>query len=117
MALGKPVIATGYSGNLEFMTQSNSLLVRHRMVEIENDVGPYRRGALWAEPDVDHAAELMSRLAGDPDWGRRLGQFAKCDVDRLLDPTHVGAHLRERLQEMGLNLNDEVDVQSSSQVC
>ena len=52
---GKPVIATGYSGNLEFMDDENSYLVRY-------DLRPYRRGRelpgrrVWAEPDLDHAA-------------------------------------------------------------
>ena len=44
MARGKPVLATGYSGNLDFMTGQNSLLVGHRLIELEADHGPYRRG-------------------------------------------------------------------------
>jgi hypothetical protein len=34
MAQGKPVIATAYSGNLEFMTESNSCLVDYALVPV-----------------------------------------------------------------------------------
>ena len=61
MCLGKPVIATAYSGNLDFMTKSNSLLVDYRMVPIGSGANPYPPDGLWAEPDVDHAAALMRR--------------------------------------------------------
>jgi glycosyltransferase involved in cell wall biosynthesis len=47
MALGKPVIATQYSGNLDFMTHDNSFLVSYDLVEIQEDVGYYSKGSLW----------------------------------------------------------------------
>ncbi len=59
MALGKPVVATGYSGTMDFMTPENSYPVRYQLVELERDYGPYRRGTYWAEPDLDHAAETL----------------------------------------------------------
>ena len=57
MALGKPVIATAYSGNLEFMTPHNSYLVPYRYSEVPPGADPYPAGARWAEPDLDAAAE------------------------------------------------------------
>src|SRR5208282_1378198 len=59
MSLGKPVIATGYSGNTDFMNHTNSLLVKFDLVRLEKTFGPYEKGNLWANPDVDHAAQLM----------------------------------------------------------
>lgn len=67
MALAKPVIATGYSGNLTFMEEQNSYLVRHRLTQLAEDVGPYPAGSTWADPDLDHAAELMRRVKGRGD--------------------------------------------------
>lgn len=58
----KPVIATGYSGNMDFMNADNSYLVGHRLVPIQQRDVPYPRGSVWAEPDLDHAAELMRRV-------------------------------------------------------
>src|SRR5262249_5341054 len=54
MWLGKPVIATGYSGNLDFMTPENSYLVDHRLVPIGAGNDPYPPDGQWAEPDVEH---------------------------------------------------------------
>ena len=40
MLAGKPVIATGYSGNLEFMNETNSFLVGCRRAGTPMDAGP-----------------------------------------------------------------------------
>lgn len=70
MALGKPVVATGYSGNLTFMDEENSYLVPYRLTELTEDVGPYPAGSVWADPDLDAAAELMRRVKDRPDEAR-----------------------------------------------
>src|SRR5262249_33966906 len=59
MALGKPVIATGWSGNMDFMNVTNSFPVRYELVELSENIGPYQAGETWAEPSIEHAAELM----------------------------------------------------------
>ncbi len=51
MALGKPVIATGYSGNLHFMTPENSYLVDYVRVNVPTGCEPYPTTACWAEPE------------------------------------------------------------------
>ena len=48
MALGKPIIATGYSGPADLMTTENSFCVNYRVVRIERDRGPYLKGLSWA---------------------------------------------------------------------
>ena len=52
MALGKPVVATGWSGNMDFMTPWNSCPVDYRLVTLDTDHGPYPRGQSWADPDT-----------------------------------------------------------------
>lgn len=64
MALGTPVICTGYSGNMEFTTGDNSWLVDYKMVSTVKPTGPYPAGSVWASPDTDSAADLM-RFARD----------------------------------------------------
>jgi hypothetical protein len=92
MAVGKPVVATGYSGNTDFMNPSNSLLVGYRLVPVERQQGPYRRGWLWADPNLDQAAEWLARLHGDHDLRTRIGDAARDHVesqgpDRFSAPT------------------------------
>ena len=62
MALGKPTIATGYSGNLEFMTTETSYLVPYTDGKVPEGCEPYRKGARWAEPNLDAAAHLMRHV-------------------------------------------------------
>jgi glycosyltransferase involved in cell wall biosynthesis len=59
MLLGKPVIATNYSGNLSFMTRENSWLVDYELKEIIAEGPIYPQGNHWAEPSEEHAAILM----------------------------------------------------------
>jgi glycosyltransferase involved in cell wall biosynthesis len=65
MWLGVPVIATGYSGNLDFMDDESAGLVRHTLIEVGDQALHYPAAAWWADPDLDHAAELMRRFV-DP---------------------------------------------------
>jgi hypothetical protein len=80
MWLGKPVIATGYSGNLDFMTARNSYLVDHRLVSIGAGNDPYPADGVWAEPDVEHAAKLMRDVFDNPDEAARRAQRAAADI-------------------------------------
>jgi len=56
MFFGKPVIATNYSGNLNFMNSSNSCLVNYNLISVKEGSYPYAQNQVWAEPDIEHAA-------------------------------------------------------------
>src|SRR5438876_8803209 len=93
MAVGKPVIATGCSGNLDFMTPSNSLLVSYSKTPLRTTVHIYRRGGSWAEPSVDHAAELMRWVVGHPAEAQAMGQRAARDVRATLSLESAGQRM------------------------
>ncbi len=66
MLLGKPVVATGWSGNLAFMDAASAALVNYRLVPAFDPRGVYDEpGARWAEPDVADAAARLVQLADD----------------------------------------------------
>lgn len=90
MAYGKPVIATGYSGNLQFMNGSNSYLVRYEEREVEKADGPFQRGSIWAEPDIEHAAHLMRTVYQQQEAARDVGARAQRDVRSTLSAETVG---------------------------
>jgi glycosyltransferase involved in cell wall biosynthesis len=98
MLLGKPVIATGYSGNMDFMNQVNGFPVRYRLIEITEESGPYRRGALWAEPDVEHAAELMRLVYEDRDRAQTVAEEGRQTILRDFSPSAAGKVARDRLE-------------------
>ena len=100
MCLGKPVIATQYSGNTDFMNPANSLPVGYRLTTLERDVGPYLKGTHWADPDLDQAANQMRRVYDDQDLGRRLGEQAASDIASQFGREAVGAILRDRVGDI-----------------
>jgi glycosyltransferase involved in cell wall biosynthesis len=96
MSLEKPVIATAYSGNIDFMTPANSFLVKYRLVELERDFPPYRKGCVWADPDLDHAAEQMCQVFENRELAKEIGRQAREDILKLLHPSVVGRLIKER---------------------
>lgn len=98
MLLGRPVIATGYSGNLDFMTPATSLLVDYKLATLDKAHGPYAVGTRWAEPSVQHAAECMRRVHADRNWARALGARAQADLRIRLSHDAAGKRITERLQ-------------------
>jgi glycosyltransferase involved in cell wall biosynthesis len=77
MWLGVPVIATGYSGNLDFMDDTCARLVGHSMIPVDRGGSIYPQGAEWADPDLDHAAEIMVEVMSDTAMRTTLGQAAR----------------------------------------
>jgi glycosyltransferase involved in cell wall biosynthesis len=76
MSLGKAVVGTAYSGNMEFMNAKVARLVPYELVPVPEGAYPHWQDQTWAEPDVDAAARAMVKLYDDPDAGRRLGRKA-----------------------------------------
>ncbi|MEQ1693766.1 MAG: glycosyltransferase family 4 protein, partial [Gemmatimonas sp.] len=81
MATGLPVIATRWSGHLEYMTDDNSLLldVDGLVAATDPDALVYRETA-WAAPSVSHLVALLQRVCDDRDGARAIGQQARQDM-------------------------------------
>jgi Glycosyl transferases group 1 len=97
MRLGKPVIATGWSGNLEFMTDANSYLVEYSMSPVGPGSWPYPANATWAEPDLDHAAHLLGEVFENPASAVVRGKLAANQIRERHDPAIVGERIEARL--------------------
>jgi glycosyltransferase involved in cell wall biosynthesis len=100
MALGTPVIATAYGGNLEFMTAETAGLVPAERVEVGFGGDPYPADAHWAEPDVEDAARQMRALVDDPHVARLRTARARAHIAAAHSPAVAGASMRERLAEL-----------------
>ncbi len=100
MLLGKPVIATNYSGNTDFMHPGNSLLVDFDLVRLDRDALPYKAGSRWAEPSVEHAARLMREVVQDRARARDLGAAARTELRRTLSLEAAGRRMAERLAQI-----------------
>jgi len=83
MALGKPVVATNYSGNLEFMNDKNSLLVRYTKTNLKDDSYHHAWNQAWAEPDTNHAAQFMKKIKDDKAFRESIAKQASRDMKRF----------------------------------
>jgi glycosyltransferase involved in cell wall biosynthesis len=94
MALGRPVVVTGWSGNMDFCGEG-AIAVGYRLVPVDDPSGVYAGdGQVWAEPDLDEAAAAMRRLADDPAAARALGEAARAHVTALLTKAYDADPLR-----------------------
>jgi glycosyltransferase involved in cell wall biosynthesis len=100
MLMGKPVIATNYSGNLAFMHPGNSLLVDYRFAEIADDNPIYKGGNHWADPSVEHAAALMRQCYDDPEEAGALGAIGQAEAKEKLSLTAAGKRMAEQLAKV-----------------
>lgn len=110
MALGKPVIATGYSGNLHFMTPANSYLVDYRMCAVPAGCDPYPQEASWADPDVAHAATLMREVYDRPDAAALRAQRGQADILERHSAQTGAAVIAQRLQQIRQDRRNRVVV-------
>jgi glycosyltransferase involved in cell wall biosynthesis len=79
MAHGIPVVATGWSGNMEFMTLENSRPIPFKLVPVEDGSGIYS-GSRWAEPDVAEAADALHLLYSDQARYEYMARMARRHV-------------------------------------
>ena len=102
MYLSKPVISTDWSATAEFVNAHNGCPVRCTLVKLTETHGPYQQGQIWAEPNVEHAAEWMQRLVNEPALAQTLGQQAAADMRERFAPAVIGARYRRRLDAFAL---------------
>jgi glycosyltransferase involved in cell wall biosynthesis len=100
MLMAKPVIATGYSGNLDFMNRDNSFLVDYERVEIKEDRPIYTRGNFWAEPSIEQAAGYMREVYEHRDEARARAQRSQAETQSLLSLEAAGKRMRARLEQI-----------------
>ena len=100
MAIGKPVVGTGYSGNLDFMNEQNSYLVEYELGRVGPDCEIYPPEGSWAKPSVEHAAQLLRRVVERPEEAVELGARAHKDIAERLSPQTTGAAMHRRLREL-----------------
>ena len=107
MLLGKPVIATGYSGNLDFMTSDTSYLVPWKRVKVGKGAEAYSSRATWAEPDIDAAAEMMRTVYENPEEARAKALVGQRDLEQRFAHDVVGARMKARLEEIWETFDSE----------
>jgi glycosyltransferase involved in cell wall biosynthesis len=94
MLLGRPVIATGWSGNMAFMDAGSTALVDYRLVAADDPRQVYT-GAAWAEPDQASAVQHLRHLADHADARHALGAAGQRTATARLGIAPLAAALRD----------------------
>ncbi|MEL6827039.1 MAG: glycosyltransferase [Pseudomonadota bacterium] len=98
MALGKPVICTDWSGNMDFTTNDTAALVASTLVNCKDKYGVYRDlNTKWAHADEQMAAELMKKVSGNKEFRTNLAARAKERIVEVADVRKIGAQMSDRL--------------------
>jgi hypothetical protein len=100
MRLGRAALATGWSGNVDFMDKSNALLVDYMLIPVAPGDYPESEGQVWAEPDVEHAASLARWALDNPADLREMTRRGRHDIVMKMGDRAVGLRMLQRLRAL-----------------
>lgn len=105
MSYGKPVIATKYGGNLEFMNEENSFLIKYQKTPVTNMIFPIYHGHMtWADPDLMCLRRTMRDVFNNRKLAETKGEKAKRFIKENLNSKRVGDLIIKRLKEIAKGL-------------
>jgi glycosyltransferase involved in cell wall biosynthesis len=92
---GVPALATGWSGNVDFMRDVPELCIRYRLTPVRDSGGIYRvAGAVWAEPDIADAVQKLRALESSVQLRQKLAAQGRQSL-----ATQLGAWSKEALAQ------------------
>lgn len=104
--MGKPVITTNYSANLEFTTTENSYLVGYKPVLVSGmDWFPwYAKDMTWADPDVGECTGAMRRVFKHRKQASARARMAQAYVHKKFSWSAIGAQMKLRIEQIAESL-------------
>ena len=98
MLAGRPVIATDWSGSIDFIGPETGMPVPYRLVAAIDPDGEYHRpNSVWADADTAEAAKGLRALRDDAELRRRLGEAARCQALEHFAPERYASALLKRV--------------------
>lgn len=113
MAYEKPVIATGFSGNLDFMNTNNSFLVDYELIKTEKDYGLTKKGFTFANPDTNHAAALLKKVFTNSKIRIEKAKNAKRDIELFFSSNAIGNQMKDRISLIYNSINSGTNENNS----
>jgi glycosyltransferase involved in cell wall biosynthesis len=98
MFFGKPVVATGWSGNMDYMDENVSYPIRFALIPVMEGEYPHFEEQVWADPDISEAADVLIRIVDNPALGRAQGKRAARHMQRTFSDATLGETYRRRLE-------------------
>lgn len=95
-----PCVATNWSANTEFMNASVACMVDYELVTLNHEVGPYKKGSHWADPDVKQASLYMKKLFDNREEGKQMAERAKKYINEYLGMDRIVEILEQSVKEI-----------------
>jgi glycosyltransferase involved in cell wall biosynthesis len=115
MSLGRPVIATDFSGSTDFISARTAFPVPFTLRPLRPNEYVWSEGQSWAEPDRTAAAQAMRRVYHSPDLARERGLAGQAFVRQRYNPAAVGTLVEQRLEEIAVHLGGEVKAENTTE--
>ena len=100
MFLGRIAMATGWSGNMDYMDPESALLVNYELKPVPDGAYPYGEGQVWAEPDLDHSVHLALKALDDPGFVRQLVRAGRRAAFTRAGNRAVGLRMGKRIARL-----------------
>ena len=102
MACGLPVLGTASTGNADFMSSANSLVVASACTAVDEAAAreiPVFRGHEWYEPSGESLRNGFRRLFEDASLRRKLGDLGRATICDGFGLEHGAAALRQAIEQ------------------
>lgn len=109
MLAGKPVIATGFSGEGDFVHEDTALLIEYDLIEVGVGAEPYMAGAVWADPKHFSLRHRMRQVLEDIEAARKVGVRGRRRVEELFSLEHTSRLLKDELTRIWRNGGGRLD--------
>lgn len=106
MLLGVPVIATNYSGNVDFTTHKTALVVDYDLIPVEAGDYPGGDGQFWADINIEKLAEAMSYLADTPAACLHLSDAGKQFISDRYNTKAIGLNYIARINKLTCDIKE-----------
>jgi glycosyltransferase involved in cell wall biosynthesis len=100
MAVATPVVATGYSGNMDFMDTTCTYVVPGKLVAIPSTTSTYAGAGRWADPDIDVAAKLLVKVSADQSTAEAMGLAGQERIRSLASSFDGADFIREQINRV-----------------
>lgn len=102
MLLGTPVVATNWSANTEFMNEEAACMVKFRLIRNPKREIVYKKGCIWADPDITDAASYLIRLKQDKNFYLKKAEYGKKYIDKKLNKNYIVKLWKQNFQQIML---------------
>lgn len=97
MYWGKPVIATGYSGNLEFMNSFNSYLINYSLIKNILEDNNYDDEIIWAQPNEEEASSVLKYVYNNYSEASLKGKNGQKTILNSFSVEAIGDKIKNRI--------------------